>query len=62
MRKRLITFRATEEILKDMEKLIHLGIYRDKTDVFHDAIRQLAKEYGIIQSNNYKTNSKVRKR
>jgi len=52
MKKRLMSFRLTEDILKTMEKLIPLGRYRDKTDVFYDAIRQLAKEYGIIQTNN----------
>ena len=62
MKKRLITFRATEQILEDMEKLIQIGRYRDKTDVFYGAIRHLAKEYGIIQTNNEKTNSKVRKK
>ncbi len=60
MKKRLIAFRATEQILKDMETLIPLGRYRDKTDVFYDAIRQLAKEYGIIHTNN-KNNPKVRR-
>jgi len=52
MKKRLMSFRLTEDILETMEKLIPLGRYRDKTDVFYDAIRQLAKEYGIIQTNN----------
>ncbi|MBI4010433.1 MAG: hypothetical protein HY361_04600 [Candidatus Aenigmarchaeota archaeon] len=61
MKKRLITFRVTEQVLKDMEKLIHFGRYRDKTDVFYDAVRQLAKEYGIIQVNNNNRNSRVKK-
>ena len=52
MKKRLIAFRVTDQILETMEKLIHLGRYRDKTDVFHAAIRELAKEYGIIKTNN----------
>ena len=59
MKKRLIAFRVTEDILEAMEKLIPLGRYRDKTDVFYDAIRQLAKEYGIIQTNN--NNRRVRR-
>jgi len=59
MKKRLITFRATEEILEGMEKLIPLGRYRDKTDVFYDAIRQLLKQYGIIHANN--NNRRVRR-
>ncbi len=52
MKKRLVAFRVTDQIIETMEKLIPLGRYRDKTDVFYDAIRQLAKEYGIIQTNN----------
>lgn len=60
MKKRLITFRVTEQILKDMEKLIHFGRYRDKTDVFHGAIRLLLKNEGIIPANN-RNNARVRR-
>lgn len=52
MKKRLIAFRVTEQILKDMEKLIEFGRYRDKTDVFHGAMRLLLKDEGIIPTNN----------
>lgn len=60
MKKRLIAFRVTEEVLKDMEKLIPLGRYRDKTDVFYSAIRLLLKNEGIIPTNT-KINSKVKR-
>jgi len=56
MKKRLIAFRTTKQILKDMENLIQFGRYRDKTDVFHSAIRLLLKNEGVISTNNNNRN------
>jgi len=60
MKKKILTLRTTEQIIRDMENLIRNGRYRDKTDVFHDAMRHLFRFHGIIQTNNARNRGRRR--
>lgn len=58
MKKRIVIFQTTEQLVKGLESLINKGQYGNRTEALNDAIRHLMEKY----NNNNSTMSKVRKK
>ena len=56
MKKRVVIFQTTEQLVKDLESLINKGQYGNRTEALNDAIRHLTEKY------NDSALSKVRKK
>jgi Arc/MetJ-type ribon-helix-helix transcriptional regulator len=45
MKKKVVIFRTTEQMVKDLQRLIDAGYYMDRTDALNDAIRLLREKW-----------------
>lgn len=61
MKTRVINFRTTKQLIKDIERLVEQGHYRNKTEAINDALRLLREKY-ISLNSTMRLNSKARKR
>jgi len=50
MKKRIVIFRTSEQMIEDIEKLINAGHYMDRTDALNDAIRLLREKWLMYDS------------
>lgn len=55
MKKKLIVFRASDKIVERMERLVDRGIYRNKTEIINEALRD------FLRLNQPNVNSRVKK-
>jgi len=53
----IMIFRASEQIMKGIDNLVKIGVYRSKTEVINEALRNFL---GLTQNNSI--NSKLRRR
>ena len=61
MRTKIVNFRATEEMVKDIEEIIKQARhYRNRSDLINEVLRNFIKDYR--QNSNLELNSKVRKK
>lgn len=61
MRTKIVNFRATEEMIKDIEEIIiEARHYRNRSDLINEVLRNFIRNYR--QNSNLELNSKVRKK
>lgn len=41
-----VSVRLSDRLDKEIEEMVETGVFKDKTDAFHESIRLLLREYG----------------
>lgn len=61
VKKNVMIFRASDQIIKEIEKLVKSGVYRNKTEIINEALRI---HLGLRETTNpnIEINSKVKRK